>query len=400
MKKRILIVGQAYQATGFARMSKGIAACLSQNNDVYLLGIDRHACREGTCEIKGVTVLPNESSVDVFAERCLAELVDSLQPDVILLFNDIWFLPRQITAACRGTWFCPIVLYCPVDGEILRSDLVASLRQASMIVTYTHFGRRVLTRCAESEGLGATPPFDNMAVIPHGIANKVFCPVDRKKARAAVFPHRHDLKDAFIIINANRNQPRKRIDLTLRGFAEFSEARDDAFLYLHMNPSGKAVDVRKLATELGITGKLLLPAADEHPTVSSHQLNLIYNACDVGLNTSVGEGWGLVSCEHAMTGAAQIVPNHSACKELWTDAACLLPIHKKSYVCGLLEGGIVTPAAVAGALEYLYTSQTVRKELGNLGTQRMQQFSWQSIAGMWEDVFAQVTNQILASALV
>ena len=30
------------------------------------------------------------------------------------------------------------------------------------------------------------------------------------------------------------------------------------------------------------------------------QLNLIYNAVDVGINTANGEGWGLVPFEHAM----------------------------------------------------------------------------------------------------
>jgi D-inositol-3-phosphate glycosyltransferase len=49
------------------------------------------------------------------------------------------------------------------------------------------------------------------------------------------------------------------------------------------------------------------------------ELNLLYNACDVGINTSMGEGWGLVSFEHGATGGAQIVPEHTACAELWAD---------------------------------------------------------------------------------
>jgi D-inositol-3-phosphate glycosyltransferase len=42
--------------------------------------------------------------------------------------------------------------------------------------------------------------------------------------------------------------------------------------------------------------------------VDDRQLNLLRNACDVGINTSMGEGWGLAGFEHGATGAAQIVP--------------------------------------------------------------------------------------------
>ena len=50
---------------------------------------------------------------------------------------------------------------------------------------------------------------------------------------------------------------------------------------------------------------------------SNDDLNRLYGACDVGVNTSCGEGWGLVSFEHALTGAAQVVPRNSVCEELW-----------------------------------------------------------------------------------
>ena len=75
-----------------------------------------------------------------------------------------------------------------------------------------------------------------------------------------------------------------------------------------------------LAKRHGIEDRLILTAHMPFlPVVSNRVLNCIYNACDVGINTSIGEGWGLVSFEHAATGAGQIVPRHSACEELWRD---------------------------------------------------------------------------------
>jgi hypothetical protein len=47
------------------------------------------------------------------------------------------------------------------------------------------------------------------------------------------------------------------------------------------------------------------------------KLNLVYNTCDVGVNTCIGEGWGLVNFEHAATRTAQIVPDHTSLKEIF-----------------------------------------------------------------------------------
>ena len=61
-------------------------------------------------------------------------------------------------------------------------------------------------------------------------------------------------------------------------------------------------------------------------SLTEQQINLLYNACDVGINTSMGEGWGLISFEHGATGAAQIVPAHTSFIENWTGAADLLRV--------------------------------------------------------------------------
>ena len=36
--------------------------------------------------------------------------------------------------------------------------------------------------------------------------------------------------------------------------------------------------------------------------ISDSELNYIYNCCDIGLQTSTGEGWSLTNCEHQKTG--------------------------------------------------------------------------------------------------
>ena len=64
---------------------------------------------------------------------------------------------------------------------------------------------------------------------------------------------------------------------------------------------------------LGVRERVLGVVAGDHPSLAPDELNVLYNACDVGLNTSEGEGFGLIALEHAAAGAAQVVPRHSAC---------------------------------------------------------------------------------------
>ena len=123
------------------------------------------------------------------------------------------------------------------------------------------------------------------------------------------------------------------------------------------------------------------------------QLNTIYNAAAVGINTSIGEGWGLVSFEHAATGAAQIVPRHSACEELWQDAALMVdPVMSLTTEGMLTEGHYVSPEGVAAALQRLYEDRGLLHELSQAAYRNATrpEYRWSVIAGQWRRVFQTV----------
>ena len=51
---------------------------------------------------------------------------------------------------------------------------------------------------------------------------------------------------------------------------------------------------------LDANGRIILTAnTNDPPNVEVETLNTIYNTADVGINTCKGDGWGLVSFEHA-----------------------------------------------------------------------------------------------------
>src|SRR3990167_117720 len=151
-------------------------------------------------------------------------------------------------------------------------------------------------------------------IVPHGVDTSIFYKMDktREELKKEFFPPREDFEDSFIVLNANRNQPRKRIDIAIKGFALFSENKPfNVKYYHHAGISDVGWDVLKLTAKLkklGMDKRLVLTSFERGvQRVTDEKLNMIYNCTDVGLNTSMGEGFGLPNVEHATTGAPQIL---------------------------------------------------------------------------------------------
>lgn len=231
--------------------------------------------------------------------------------------------------------------------------------------------------------------------MPHGVDTDLFHPLvaGRREARQRLFPGRQEVWDGFLVLNANRNVWRKRVDLTLEAFAEFARGKPDVWLYLHMGMNDRGVDLPALAARLGIADRLLLTTdSPERPEVPDEHLNLIYNAFDVGVNTATAEGWGLVAWEHAATGAAQVVPRHSACREIWEEAALLLDVEEPHAAPGDESYGLVSTVALTDALERLYRRPDFLEERSRAAFVHATapQFSWTRIAEGWGEIFDEV----------
>ncbi|HTC88250.1 MAG TPA: hypothetical protein VK686_08110 [Bryobacteraceae bacterium] len=100
--------------------------------------------------------------------------------------------------------------------------------------------------------------------------------------------------------------------------------------------------------------------------------------------------------EHGAAGAAQIVPNHSACSDLWNGRGELVP-PARCYVqeFSVLEMGEVSPQGVAQALENLYRDPVRRLEFSKAAWRAAKNpaYSWDAIAGEFESLFAGLRSQ-------
>src|SRR3990170_2104081 len=219
----------------------------------------------------------------------------------------------------------------------------------SKLVVYTQYGYDTIKE--------EVPDLD-IQIIPHGINSGSFYKLleDRQIIKSKIFPASKDFIDSFIVLNVNRNQPRKRIDIAFEGFAIFSKDKPkNVRYYHHAGISDVGYDILRLAKKLGkrynnnLEERLIVTNMNRGvQNLTDDRLNYIYNSCDVGINTSLGEGWGLCNIEHAITRAAQVVPDHSACKELFHDCGLLIPTSQDiTFEHTLTVGRIVKPEEVA-----------------------------------------------------
>jgi D-inositol-3-phosphate glycosyltransferase len=374
---RILFIGHAGIPTGFARVTESILRELSAAFECHHLGISLH--QAPAAADSRWRVHPNPAGLH--SASGLRRLLESIQPDLIVVVDEPWVAVR-LAPALSGLGNGRSIFYGAVDSPAsVGPHVAAALAQFDCFVAFTGFGRRLAASSLRTNG-GRLP---RLETIPHGV-DEAFHPLDpsdfrasRRLARRELFPDRPDLQDSFIVLNANRNQPVKRIDLFLRGFAIFAANKGpEVKLYLHMGSRPAQPGETPLTVALGLSDRLVSPRYDFHPELSDSRLNLVYNACDIGVNASAREGWGLVSFEHAATGAAQIVPRHSACAELWANDAALL-----------FEGG---PEGVAEALETMWRDTSRREAVALAGYRNAhrEEYTWRAVAQRWSGLFREM----------
>jgi glycosyltransferase involved in cell wall biosynthesis len=359
---------------------------LGPSFDVTLFALNARD-EAATASVPRTRVVVNGLLGDPYGREQLPRLLEEAEPDVVLLHHDL-YLYSVLEEPLRGYRtrrpHVRVVAYCPVEWEVTPPGNVRTLAGVDVVVTYTEFGARAI-----EAAFAGRPDAPALATIGHGIDTSAFHPV--AGARRALFPERPELDEAFVVLNANRNVPRKKIDLTMAAFAEFAAGKDDAYLLLHMGMRDTGIDVRGLAGDLGITDRLLVTNEDDAPPrLADETLNLVYNAADVGLNTATGEGWGLVAFEHGATGAAQVMPAHSACAELWRGRALLVPVED-----GREDDGVVSRDGVVAALESLYRDPRLRARLGDAARHHAldPRFDWDTIAESWKTLLSKETDR-------
>jgi glycosyltransferase involved in cell wall biosynthesis len=201
-------------------------------------------------------------------------------------------------------------------------------RDADRVFAFTPFWKQ----CIKDQGI--TRPVD---VLLHGFDHKKFFTVPRELVRKNMgLPN-----DAFLFLSMNRNQPRKRYDLLIMAFVELVVKYPTKPLFLlcicDKGEKGGWWVFEIFQRELKMRGvsveqfgnRLMLSSSDMN--FKDDDINMFYNAADVGINTADGEGWGLCNFEQMGVGVPQIVPDIGGFKEFCTANNSVLVKPKYRY---------------------------------------------------------------------
>ena len=382
-RKKILWISDGVILTGFGRVAHSIIGNLPNNRyEIHHLAVNYY----GDPHNYKHKIYPAALRGDVYGLNRIPEFAN-LDFDLIFIFNDAWIINEYLIKIKEHfKKIPPIVVYFPIDGRNHDPKWYLNFDLVTIPVVYTQFGYDVAKKVY---------PEGDYKIIYHGVDSDTFykTKTSRSRIKKELYPKNPEIyEDSFIVLNANRNQPRKRIDMSIKGFALFVEGRPKNIKYYHHAGTQDAGwDVIKLCKSLDIEDRLILTSLERGvQKIPDFKLNLIYNATDVGLNTSLGEGWGLPNCEHAVTGAPQVVPDASASKELFEDCGLLIPINQTIYIEQTLTiGDLVRAEDVAEKLAMLYDDKELYKTLAEKCMNKFtsDKYSWRKIAKQWHDLF-------------
>ena len=371
--KKLLWIGDATVATGFARCTHKTLEAFVGDWDIHVLGLNYL----GDPHSYPYSIYPCWPGKDLFGLGRTPELVKKLRPDVVIVQNDPWNIPEY----ARRVGPTPVVATMPVDGLNCRGK---ELNGIALAVFWTRFGM------VESQRNGYTGP---ATIVPLGVDLDLYKPAPtpmaetRRMCGLPLF-----LKDAFIIGNVNRNQPRKRLDLTIQYFAEWIKSYniDDAYLFLQVAPTNDmGYDVNQLMDYYGIANKLILVEPEVGPGIPEEKLAKTYSCFDLQVSTTQGEGWGLTTMEGMACGIPQIVPDWSALGEWARKAARMIPCSTVAVTPGYVNavGGVPEKKEFISAINDFYADSMLRRKhaVEGLHLVKQEKYRWQNIASLFRE---------------
>jgi glycosyltransferase involved in cell wall biosynthesis len=253
--------------------------------------------------VGGITCCPSDNqwgnqNLPVYAARYDAELVVAL--------CDAWVLRPDSWASTPPVW-----CWAPVDHQPAPPAVVEVLKHDRVRpVAMSRFGRRALADA------GVDAPY-----IPHGVDTSVFRP--RPEIRYLVRDELGIPHDVFLVgmVAANVSAPvsRKAFPQAFQAFSRFAKRRDDVWLYAHTQPRpfNAGIPLDTLARATGCPDdRVRFPSPEAWDTgFSADAVSAIYQAFDVLISPSMGEGFSLALLEAQACGVPVISSNHSAMTE-------------------------------------------------------------------------------------
>jgi glycosyltransferase involved in cell wall biosynthesis len=388
--KFLLVSTHVHQFTGYSKVSHGILEQLSKIPSLELthFGFQRHPQTPQQYR----PYPPNVDVIDAaslekppqqgFGYQVLTDVIRKKQPNVVMLYNDMAVVTRFLEEIRKSgiprdfkLWvYCDQVYDCQLQGMI---DILN--RDSDRVFAFTPYWKKQL------KDQGVTRPIH---VLGHGFDSKTFYTVPRDLARKSLKLQ----EDAFVIMNLNRNQPRKRQDIMIMAFVELvCKYPNRPIVLLCICDKGEkggwwlfelyVRELKKRGVPIEPFGNRLMISSQDM-VFKDEDINILYNIADVGISTAEGEGWGLCTFEQMGVGIPQVVPDVGGYKEYCSadNSMVVKPTHRY-YLPGVYspvggEAHVCNPHDVCLALEEYLNDSDKKLRHGQKAKETVLGYTW------------------------
>lgn len=392
-KLKFMLVGtHAHQFTGYSKVTYNMIQNLSKKPWIKITHFGFQKMPEVPANYR-----PYPSDVEVYDAAAnelpkqqgfgygqISDFIRRKLPDVVMIYNDLSVVSRFLEELRKSgvPRTFKIWIYCDqVYDTQMQPYLDILNRDADLIFAFSNYWKK----CLKNQGI--TRPID---VITHGFDKEKFFPIPRELARKQMgLP-----EDRFIILNLNRNQPRKRYDILIMAFVEIlvKYPTKPIYLFCVCDKGEKGgwnlfelfkheLMLRKVPVEQ-FGDRLMISSADM--TFRDEDINMFYNVANVGINTADGEGWGLCNFEQMGVGVPQIIPDIGGYKEFCTTSNSVLVKPKVRYHLPMVycpvggEANACMPHDICLGIEEYLLNSTKREEHGKAAYETVVKYTWQS----------------------
>lgn len=258
----------------------------------------------------GVVIFPRVAHS--FGNDIVGAYMQMYSADVAISLID----PHALDPAIYGTF--PWCAWTPIDCTPAHKESIRCLEAARWIWTLSPHGHKQL--------LDGGVPAAKLRYVPHGIRTDVFKPGDRIAARRTFAGQiRASVPDdAYLVamVAANKGVPsRKGFYEAFKAVATMQQRHPDVWLYVHSEITGINVgeNLREVAALAGLNLDQVMYPSQAHlmsGQLPPDYLNNVYNAADVYLSASHGEGFGIPIVEAQSAGCPVVVADNTAQRDL------------------------------------------------------------------------------------
>jgi len=397
----VLVSTHTDQTTGYSKVSHNLLrqlSTLAPKVKVYHFGFQRHPNRTSHRKIpEGVVqydAAANEDpKEDGFGFNKIYEYIDMVTPDVVMIYNDPLIIYRFLESMKHQRGVSTYKLWVYVD------QVYKGIAQPLMDKINDHADRVYCFTDSWKDTYLTYGIHKDVRVMGHAVDSMVFSQLPLQ-TRVDCRKNLNIPEDAVIFFNANRNSQRKRLDLTLAGFVEYLSRNPPKAPYLvvatNTNPqSGAYYDVlRMYSMELARHGlpieayisRCVIIDTSPPNFINDEGINQLYNATDIGLNTTDGEGYGLCQLEHMYTGAPQVVTDVGGFRSFMDETVAeFIPARDRVYFPGSMPLGCYAPtlSVSEGADAMGRCAQTLEEKRHALQTYSFA--SWSRVCDPWLD---------------